>query len=326
MDTKREGKPRIVVLEGFTTNPGDISWEPLSELGDLTVYDRTTPDEVALRAGDADIILPNKIVWTKELLEQIPRCRLMQLLSTGFNVVDLQAARDLGITVCNVPAYSTPDVVQHVFALILETTNHVARYAESVRDGDWVKAKDFTYLFDPLTELSGKTLGIIGMGSIGQGVARVALAFGMEVVFENPHARPQLEGAHCTQASRDELLGASDVVTLHCPASAQTTGMVNAGFLGKMRRGARLVNTARGALVNSADVAAALESGQLSWYAADVAEHEPMAADDPLMTTEHAIITPHVGWATTEARERLVAQAAANVRAFLDGAPVNVVN
>lgn len=318
-------EPNIVILDGYTTNPGDLSWDAFEALGSLAVYDRTDPDEIAARAGHADVVVSNKIVWTEGLLSCIPNARMIQLLSTGYNVVDYEVASKRGLTVCNVPAYSTPDVVQHTFALILATTNHVSGYAESVRRGDWAASKDFTYYKDTIVELVGKTLGIVGMGSIGAGVAQVARAFGMRVLFSNPHAKPQCESDWCRQAGLDELLAESDVVSLHCPSTPDNAGMVNARFLDKMKRGALLVNTARGALVDSADVATALRSGRLGFYAADVAEREPMAEDDPLREAPHAIITPHIAWAATEARERLIAQAAANVEAFLKGSPINVV-
>ena len=326
-ESSSEGGPRptIVILDGYTTNPGDLSWDGLARLGDLTVYERTAPNEVAERVADADVIVSNKVVWTADLLREAKRCRMIELLSTGYNVVDLDVANELGITVCNVPAYSTPDVAQHAFALILETTNHVNDYSESVRLGNWVTSRDFTYYIDPLMELRGKTLGIIGMGSIGTLVSDIAAAFGMEVLFENPSEKPELENEHRKQVDLDRLLADSDIVSLHCPSTPETDGMVDAGFLARMRPGARLVNTARGALIDSQAIADALESGHLGWYAADVAEEEPMGKDDPLRTANHSIITPHIAWATKEARERLVAQATRNVSCFLSGRPTNVV-
>lgn len=318
-------KPKIVILDGYTTNPGDLTWGAIGALGDLAVYDRTSDSDIAERAGEADIVLSNKIIWSEENLRSIPACRMIQLLSTGYNVVDFDVAGKRGITVCNVPAYSTPDVAQHAFALILSTTNHVNDYAQSVRLGNWVTAKDFTYYVDPLMELQRKTLGIVGMGSTGQAVAHLGQAFGMKVLFQGPHGKPELESDTCHQVDLDELLAKSDVVSLHCPSTPETAGMVNAEFLAKMKKGSRLINTARGALICSADVADALSSGYLAYYAADVAESEPMAPDDPLRLAPHAIITPHVAWATVEARGRLVAQAAANVAAYLEGAPINVV-
>lgn len=319
-------EPNIVILEAYTTNPGDLSWDAIRRLGNLTTYDRTPEDALAQRVSEAEVVVSNKILWSRKRLAEAPRCRMIQLLSTGYNVVDYEAANERGITVCNVPAYSTPDVVQHAFALILETTNRVGRYSESVRAGNWAESQDFTYYMDPLSEIAGKTMGIVGMGSIGSAVARVAQAFGMRVLFQNPHPKPQFESASCKQVEIDELLAESDIVSLHCPSTPSNKGMVDREFLSKMKKGARLVNTARGALVASQDVADALASGRLSWYAADVAEHEPMPDDDPLRTAEHAVITPHVAWATKEARGRLIDVAAENIRRYLAGSPQNVVN
>ena len=319
-------KPNIVILEAYPVDAGGLSWDSFAKLGNLTVYERTHESELAGRVDDADIIVSSKIHWNDKTLSLAPKCKMIQLLSTGYDVIDLDATKARGITVCNVPAYSTPDVAQHTIALILETTNHVGEYAQSVRHGDWAHAKDYTYFLSPLTELAGKTIGIVGMGSIGQAVARIALAFDMNVVFENPHAKPQCESEHCKQVDLDTLLATSDIVSLHCPETEQNKGMVNKEFLGKMKKGARLIDTARGPLINSQDVADALASGQLSWYAADVAEHEPMPDDDPLRTAEHAIITPHIAWATIEARERLIENAAENVKDFLAGNPRDVVS
>lgn len=319
-------KPNIVILDGYTTNPGDLSWDPIEALGTLTVYDHAMSGELEERVSDAEIILSNKVVWDASALDKAPKCRMIQLLSTGYNLVDLSVAKERGITVCNVPAYSTPDVAQHAIALILETTNHISPYAESVRLGNWVTSKEFTYYIDPLTELEGKTLGIYGMGSIGRTVAHVAEAFGMKVLFVNPHPRPEYETANCKQVELDEMLANSDIVSLHCPLAPDTKGMVNKEFISKMKDGARLINTARGGLICSQDIADALESGKLYWYAADVAEEEPMSKDDPLRTCINTTITPHVAWATVEARGRLIEGAAANIAAFLNGKPQNVVD
>lgn len=318
-------RPKIVITDGYTTNPGDLSWDAFEKLGDLTVYERSTSEEAVQRCADADIVMSNKITWTADMIEQLKDCKLIQLLSTGFNVVDYSQSNKQRITVCNVPAYSTPDVAQHTMALILETTNHVAEYSESVRLGNWIESRDFTYYLDPIVELEGKTLGIVGMGSIGQTVAKLARAFGMEIIFENPHPKPQLEGPHCKQVSLDDLLANADIVTLHCPLTPENKGMVNADFLAKMKPGTTLIDTARGGLINSADIAKSLEDGHLGYYAADVSEEEPMAMDDPLRIAPHTTITPHIAWAATAARKRLIDQATKNVEAFLDGKPINVV-
>lgn len=317
--------PKIVILDGYTTNPGDLSWDEFKTLGDLEVFDRSTAAEAKERVQGAEIVLSNKVEWTKDLVDVAKDCKMIQLLSTGYNLVDFASTDAKGITVCNVPGYATPDVAQHALALILETTNHVMEYAESVRLGNWVTSKDFTYYIDPLMELQGKTIGIIGMGSIGRATADLAQAFGMDVLFYNPSKKPQYESDRCKQVPLDELLAKSDVVSLHCPATPEDTGFVNASFLSKMKPHARLINTARGALVNSQDIADALISGKLGWYAADVAEVEPMSKDDPLRTAPRSIITPHIAWATKEARERLIDLAFDNVKAFLAGHSQNVV-
>lgn len=319
------GDMRIVLLDGHTTNPGDISWDPIKAIGDVEIFDQTTQDELASRVEDAQIVISNKILWDEKNMELAPKMKLIALLSTGYNLVDLAAANERGITVCYAPAYSTPDVAQHAVALMLETTNHITQYSQSVRLGNWITSKEFTYQLDPLVELKGKTLGIIGMGSIGSDVAKIAEAFGMEVLFANPHPKPQFENDHCKQVQLDALLSESDIVSLHCPATKEDEGMVNESFINKMKDGARLINTARGMLINSEDVAKALESGKLSFYAADVAEEEPMPFDDPLRTAKNSIITPHIAWATKEARQRLVDIVAENVSSFLEGKPINVV-
>lgn len=319
-------KPSIVMLDGYTVNPGDLSWDAIAELGSLAIYERSTQADAAARVANADIVVSSKVAWDEALFEAAPRLRLIALLSTGYNVVDLDAARRHGVTVCNVPAYSTPDVAQHTMALILETTNHTSEYALSVRQGDWTRSTDFTYQLDPITELAHKTIGIIGMGSIGQAVARLARAFGMEVLFFNPRPRPACEEEHVRQATMDELLAGSDIVSLHCPATPENERMVDEAFIARMKPGARLVNTARGALVDNDAVAAALASGALAWFAADVDAHEPMLPDNPLLSAPHTIITPHIAWAALEARERLIDEVAGNIAAFLDGHPRDVVS
>ncbi|WP_139650763.1 D-2-hydroxyacid dehydrogenase [Raoultibacter phocaeensis] len=318
----------IVVLDAYVNNPGDLSWKPLEELGSVTLYDRTKPDEVAARVADADIAVTNKITWDAETLAKAPNLKLIALTSTGFNVVDLDAARKQGVTVCNVPAYSTPDVAQMTFALMLELCLHVGDHSRGVLQGDWVKSVDFTYWNHPLVEIAGKTLGIVGMGSIGQAVAKVATAFGMEVVFDNRSRKPELENEHCSQVDLDELLAVSDFVTLHAPATPETDKLIDAGAIAKMKDGAMLLNTARGTLVDEQAVADALLSGKLGGFGADVVAVEPMRADNPLLEakSKNLVITPHIAWATLEARTRLLDTVFANVRAFIEGKPQNVVS
>ena len=312
----------IAVLEGYVNNPGDLSWDALESYGTVTVYDRTPRDQLAQRMADVDVAVSSKTVWDAEALGWAPRLKMIALTSTGYNVVDLDAARARGIVVSNVPAYSTPDVAQMTFALLLELCLHVGEHSNLVMEGDWTRAKDFSFWNTPLVELAGKTMGIVGMGSIGQAVCRIARAFGMPVVFENRSAKPQLESDGVRQVSLDELLAVSDVVTLHAPATPETDRMMNVQTIGRMKDGAYLLNTARGTLVD------ALRSGKLAGFAADVVSVEPMQPDNPLLQAkgQNIIVTPHIAWATHEARERLLATVTANVGAFVEGAPQNVVN
>lgn len=318
----------IVVLDAYVNNPGDLSWDPLKKFGTVTLYDRTAPDEVAERVADADIAISNKITWDVAALNAAPNLKLIALTSTGFNVVDLDAAHERGIIVCNVPAYSTPDVAQMTFALLLELCLHVGDHSRGVMDGQWVRSIDFSYWDHPLVEIAGKTLGIVGMGSIGQAVARIANAFGMDVLFNNRSAKPEFETARCKQVDFDDLLANSDVVTLHAPATPETNGLINAEAITKMKEGAMLLNTARGTLVDERAVADALLSGKLAGFGADVVAVEPMRADSPLLEAKdkNIVITPHIAWATLEARTRLLDTVFANIRAFIEGAPQNVVS
>lgn len=318
----------IVVLEGYVNNPGDLSWDALKNYGNVTVYDRTARDELAARVAQADVAVSSKVVWDAQAFDLAPRLKMIALTSTGFNVVDLAEARKRGIVVSNVPAYSTPDVAQMTFALILELCLHVGLHSESVLSGDWTRSADFSYWKTPLVEIAGKTLGIVGMGSIGQAVCRVARAFGMNVVFENRHPKPELEGDGVRQVERGELLETADIVSLHVPATPETTGMINAETLARMKPGALLVNTARGTLVDEQAVADALNSGRLGGFGADVVSAEPMRPDNPLLSAKgkNLVITPHIAWATHEARQRLLAVVAENVGAFAAGHPQNVVD
>lgn len=316
---------QIVLLDGYASNPGDLTWEPLKEMGEVTVYDRTQPSEVVERAHDAEIIVTNKVTITRQMLEQLPNLRLICVLATGYNTIDTLAARDLGITVCNVPAYSTDSVAQMVFALILNMTNRVAHYARQTREGRWSAAPDFCYWDLPVSELAGKTLGIVGLGHIGAKVASIAREFGMDVfafTSKNSIGLPD----YIQKTTLEGLFGVSDILTLHCPLTPDTHELINARTLARMKRGALLVNTGRGPLVNEADVAEALASGQLGGYGADVMCSEPPAADNPLFAQPNAFITPHIAWASVEARQRLLNVTFDNIRAFQDGHPQNVVN
>lgn len=316
---------QIVLLDGYASNPGDLTWEPLKEMGEVTVYDRTQPSEVVERAHDAEIIVTNKVTLTRQTLEQLPNLRLICVLATGYNTIDTLAARDLGITVCNVPAYSTDSVAQMVFAQILNMTNRVAHYARQTREGRWSAAPDFCYWDLPVSELAGKTLGIVGLGHIGAKVASIARDFGMDVFAFTSKNSIDLPD-YIQKTTLEGLFGVSDILTLHCPLTPDTHELINARTLARMKRGALLVNTGRGPLVNEADVAEALASGQLGGYGADVMCSEPPAADNPLFAQPNAFITPHIAWASVEARQRLLNATFDNIRAFQDGHPRNVVN
>lgn len=316
---------QIVLLDGYASNPGDLTWVPLRELGELTVYDRTTPDQVVERARDAEIIVTNKVTLDRTLLEQLPQLRLICVLATGYNTIDTLAARERGITVCNVPAYSTDSVAQMVFAQILNLTNHVAHYARQTREGRWSRNPDFCYWDTPVHELAGKTLGIVGLGHIGSKVARIASDFGMDVFAYTSKNSTDLPG-YIQKTTLEGLLAVSDVLTLHCPLTPDTHELINRRTLDSMKPGALLINTGRGPLVNEHDVAEALASGQLGGYGADVMCSEPPSVDNPLIAQPGAFITPHIAWASVEARTRLLEATFQNVRMYLAGTPQNVVN
>lgn len=316
----------LKVFDAFSVNPGDLSWDGLRRFGDLTVYERSSADELAARAADVEIAISNKTTWDADIIATATNLQMIAVMATGFNVIDLEAANSRGITVCNIPAYSTPDVAQLVFGLILEHFNHIGLHARHVREGGWCIARDFTYWLTPQTEIAGKTLGIVGMGNIGQAVARRALAFDMDVLFANRSTKAECESPHCHQVGLDELLAQSDIVSLHCPATPQTENMLDARAIEKMKDGALLVNTARGTLIVEQDVADALASGKLAGAAVDVIAHEPMDRNNPLRTAPNTIITPHLAWATLEARSRLLETLEGNVAAYIAGHPRNVVN
>lgn len=316
---------KITVLDGYGMNPGDLSWKGLEELGDVTVYPRTSPDEVVERSRDAEILLTNKVVIGRETIAALPKLRYVGVLATGYNVVDVDAAREHGVTVTNVPAYSTDSVVQMTLSHILNITGRVAHYARLNREGRWSASPDFCYWDTPLTELSGKTIGIVGLGNIGMKVATMARCLGMDVfALTGKDSATLPEGIQKT--TLDGLLGVSDVLTLHCPLTEKTRNMINAETIGRMKHGAILINTGRGPLVDEQAVADALVSGQLGGYGADVMCSEPPSADNPLFSAPNAFITPHIAWATLEARQRLMDTAVANVRMFIAGNPQNVVN
>jgi glycerate dehydrogenase len=315
---------KIVILDGYTANPGDLSWKALEEMGALKVYERTKPEETIDRAKDAEVVLTNKVLLKRQEIEQLPKLRYIGVLATGYNVVDLEAAREHGIIVTNVPAYSTLSVAQMVFSHLLTVTNHTEHYARQNREGKWTASPDFSYMDMPVTELAGKTFGIVGLGNIGQRVAMIAAAFDMSVVAYTSKSVDQLP-PYIQKRTLDEVLAESDVLSLHCPLTPDTQHLVNRQTLQKMKPSAILINTGRGPLISDQDVADALNNNRLKAFCADVLTEEPPKADNPLLRCENAYITPHIAWASSEARVRLLDVAINNVRAFLDGKPQNVV-
>ncbi len=316
---------RLTILDAFTANPGDLSWSGLEGLAACTFHDRTPASQVIERATDCEIILTNKTVLSGDTIRALPKLRYIGVLATGFNVVDIHAARERGITVTNVPGYSTPSVAQTVFALLLELTHRVGHHAETMRGGRWTRCEDFCYWDGSLVELSGLMMGIFGYGAIGEAVARIALAMDMRVIacrrdwLEEP--LPGIRKVH-----PDEIFERSDVLTLHCPLTEDTRELIDAKSLEEMKRSAFLINTARGPLVNEADLAAALNSGRIAGAGLDVLSSEPPKPDNPLLSAKNCLITPHIAWASKAARGRLIEVAVGNVKAFLDGRPVNVVS
>ena len=315
---------KIVILDGYSADPGDLSWEELEQMGEVTVYDRTSPSETVQRAAEADIVLTNKVVIDREKIAQLPRLKYIGVLATGYNVVDIEAAHERGIIVTNVPAYSTESVAQMVFAHLLTVTNRTEHYAIQNRSGRWAASPDFCYWDFPLMELAGKTIGIVGLGNIGHRVAEIALAFGMKVKAVTSKSQEQLP-AGIEKADLQTLLSSADVLSLHCPLTANTRHLINADTLRLMKPTAILINTGRGPLIDDQAVANALQEGLLGAFCADVLTTEPPSSNNPLLSQPNAFITPHIAWASTEARTRLLQIAIANVRAFASGKPQNTV-
>lgn len=315
---------KIVILDAYAANPGDLSWDEFAALGDLTVYDRTAQEDAAARIGDAEVVFINKVRLTDEIFAACPNLKLVSILATGYNIVDLAAAKRRGITVCNVPGYSTRAVVQMTFALLLEICQQVGLHSGAVHTGRWQTCPDFCFWDRPLIELDGKTMGIVGYGAIGSAVGTVAQALGMKLLVTARHEKPVPEGARFV--SLPELLAQSDVVSLHCPKTAENARMIDAGALAQIKDGAILLNTARGGLLDEQAVADALRSGKLLAAGMDVVSAEPIRADNPLLTAPNCFLTPHIAWAPLETRRRLQAISAENLRAFLAGKPQNVVN
>jgi glycerate dehydrogenase len=317
---------KIVVLDGHALNPGDLSWERLSAFGEMQVFDRTADSQVVERAHDAEIVLTTETRLSAETLRQLTKTRYIGVLFTGYDVVDVKAARDLNIAVTNIPTYGTTSVAEFTFALLLELCHHVALYSEATRAGEWSRSTDFTFWKAPLVDLAGKTIGIIGLGQIGRRVAEIALAFELNVIAADAVRSPVPDWPNFRWCEVDELLPQADVVSLHCPLLPQTQGIINARSLALMKPSAFLINSSRGGLVIEQDLADALNNGRLAGAAVDVLSSEPPAPDNPLLRAKNCIVTPHIAWASKEARTRLLNTAIANVRAFLDGHPVNVVN
>lgn len=315
---------KIVILDAYAANPGDLSWDEFAALGELTVYDRTAQEDAAARIGDSEVVFINKVRLTDEIFAACPNLKLVSILATGYNIVDLAAAKRRGITVCNVPGYSTRAVVQMTFALLLEICQQVGLHSGAVHTGRWQTCPDFCFWDRPLIELDGKTMGIVGYGAIGSAAGTVAQALGMKLLVTARHERPVPEGARFV--SLPELLAQSDVVSLHCPQTAENARMIDAGALAQMKDGAILLNTARGGLLDEQAVADALRSGKLLAAGMDVVSAEPIRADNPLLTAPNCFLTPHIAWAPLETRRRLQAISAENLRAFLAGKPQNVVN
>jgi glycerate dehydrogenase len=315
---------KIVILDGQAANPGDLDWQPLRALGECTIYARSAPAEVVPRAQGAGVVLTNKVLMTREMIGQLPELRYIGVLATGVDAIDLGAAAERGIVVANVPAYSTASVAQLTFALLLELTHHVGAHAAGVRDGAWVRSADFSYWDFPLVELAGLQMGLIGFGAIAQAVARIAQAFGLRVVAARRGDRAvEIPGVQLV--GLDLLFRESDIVSVHCPLTPETRGLVNAARLATMKPGACLLNTSRGPIIVEQDLADALNGGRLAGAGLDVLSREPPGADNPLLGARNCIITPHIAWATRAARSRLLATVVANVQAFLNGAPRNVV-
>ena len=317
---------KTVILDGYTENPGDLSWDWLKDYGALEVFDRTPRDKIEERIKDADIIITNKTPLTAQSLEKARNVKFIALLSTGYNVVDCAYARSRNIPVCNIPTYSTRAVAQLVFAYISEHYNAVSLHSEDVRGGGWSSCPDFCYQLSPLVEMYKKTLGIIGFGKIGQTVANIAEAYGMNVVAVSGHETNQTHRRNFRWVGLDELLACSDIITLHCPLTPATTGMVNEEFLSKCKRNLLLINTSRGPVVDEKALADALNSGRIAAAAVDVLSTEPPAPDNPLLSARNCIITPHIAWAGYETRERLMSVLKENFEAYFNGSPINVVN
>ncbi|MBD5249081.1 MAG: D-2-hydroxyacid dehydrogenase [Barnesiella sp.] len=312
----------IVVLDGYSVNPGDMSWKGFENLGNLTVYDRTSPDRIVERAADAQVVITNKVPLKGDVLRALPNLKYVGVLATGYNIIDLDAARELGVVVTNIPAYSTESVAQMVFAHLLNIVQRIDLYTNEIRAGEWCRCADFCYMNFPHIELAGKTMGIVGFGNIGKAVARIAHAFGMNVITTSSKPASELPD-YVTKVTMEQLLNLSDVVSLHTPLTPATRNLINASTLAQMKPTSILINTGRGPLVNDSDLADALNNGVIHAAGLDVLSTEPPREDNPLLTAKNCFLTPHIAWATTEARTRLMEIAVNNLKSYLDG---NVIN
>jgi glycerate dehydrogenase len=317
---------KIIVLDGHTLNPGDLSWEKLNTLGEVVIYDRTPSDKILERSAGAEVLITNKTPLTEETINHLPNLKYIGVLATGYNVVDTIAAKKRNIIVTNVPAYSTISVAQLVFALLLELCHHVQKHSDSVMVGKWAKSADFCYSDFPLIELSGKTMGIIGFGNIGKKVADIATVFGMNIIAASRHHTDQSDRKNFRWAEINELLELADVISIHCPLTPETKGLINSESLKRMKSSAFLINTSRGPVVVEHDLADALNKGIIAGAGIDVLSNEPPAKDNPLFKAKNCLITPHIAWATKEARIRLMDIAVNNLAAFINGKPINIVN
>ena len=316
---------KIVILDGYTLNPGDLSWDQLYSLGDVVLYDRTSTDKIEERAGGAEVLITNKTPLTEAIMNRLPDLKYIGVLATGYNIVDTAAAKNRGIIVTNVPAYSTMSVAQLTFALLLELCHHVQRHSDSVAEGKWAQSPDFSYSDFPLLELSGKTLGVIGFGNIGKKVADIATVFGMNIMAASRHQTDQSDRKNFRWAEINEILEQADVVSIHCPLTPETKGLINAESLKRMKNSAFLINTSRGPVAIEQDLSDALNKGVIAGAGIDVLSIEPPTIDNPLFKAKNCLITPHIAWATKEARIRLMDIAVSNVAAYINGMPVNVV-
>lgn len=319
---------KIVVLDGYTLNPGDLSWDALQQFGEVTVYPRTAYNnkDIIKNIGIAEIVLTNKTPITEEVFKKAPNLKYIGVLATGYNVINIDAAKKYEVVVTNIPSYSTLSVAQFTMGLLLELCHHIGDHSRAVYQGEWTKSPDFSFWNSPLIELHGKTMGIIGFGSIGQATAKIAQAFGLKVIIYTRTPRPKLASESCTFLSFNELLDNSDIISLHCPLTAKTQGIINQETIKRMKDGVMLINTSRGPLIVEKDLKEALNNNKISGAAIDVVSSEPISADNPLLGAKNCIITPHIAWAPKEARQRLMDTTIKNLEAFLNHAPKNVVS